>query len=232
MLIWKLPLTQLGGLFFLLPVLERLGLPAFLAAQPHWIEADLGWALLREAARHLGITEQDPLHHILGEAPPDDPELSFVAPTTWHNGPAALPYATIHRAEQQPGQRGIIDRTGRLLLARWAHRRPAGLHELRAATELRRGAPLANLPSPLHAWITAARRWLRRSPAHIGLRDLVTRPALVSATTTHLDLTFDHSQTELRLRRLGLDFNPGWVPWLGKVVSFHYANIEELRYGL
>lgn len=226
------PVTRLGGLFFLLPVLERLGLRALLAAQPHWIEADLGWALLRLVAARLGLTERDPLHHILGEAPTDDPELAFVAPATWHNGPAALQYATIHRVEQQPGQRVIIDCTGRLLLVRWAHQRPAGLHELRAATDLRRGVPLANLPSPTHAWITAARRWLRRSPAHIGLRDLVTRPALVSVTTTHLDLTFDHSQTELRLRRLGLDFNPGWVPWLGKVVSFHYANVEELRYAL
>ncbi|MBP1467362.1 hypothetical protein EYB53_016740 [Candidatus Chloroploca sp. M-50] len=226
------PVTRLGGLFFLLPVLERLGLRALLAAQPHWIEADLGWALLRIVAARLGLTERDPLHHVLGEAPPDDPALTFVAPATWHNGPAVLPSATIHRVEQQPGLRVIIDRTGRLLLARWSHQRPAGLHELRTATDLRRGATLANLPSPTHAWITAARRWLRRSPAHIGLRDLVTRPALVSITTTHLDLTFDHSQTDLRLRRHGLDFNPGWVPWLGKVVSFHYANVEELRYAL
>ncbi|WP_129674654.1 hypothetical protein [Candidatus Chloroploca sp. Khr17] len=226
------PVTRLGGLFFLLPVLERLGIRAFLTAQPHWIEADLGWALLRIVATRLGLTERDPLHNLLGEAPPDNPALTFVAPTTWHNGPAALPYATIHRVEQQPGQRVIIDRTGRLLLARWSHQRPAGLHELRAATELRRGTPLANLPSPTHAWLTATRRWLRRSPAHIGLHDLVTRPALISTTATHLDLTFDHSQTDLRLRRHGLDFNPGWVPWLGKVVSFHYANVEELRYGL
>jgi len=27
---------------------------------------------------------------------------------------------------------------------------------------------------------------------------------------------------ELRLRRAGLDFDAGWVPWLGRVVAYHY----------
>jgi hypothetical protein len=26
----------------------------------------------------------------------------------------------------------------------------------------------------------------------------------------------------LPVRLAGLDINPGWLPWLGRVVSFHY----------
>jgi hypothetical protein len=27
----------------------------------------------------------------------------------------------------------------------------------------------------------------------------------------------------MRVRRAGLDFDPGWVPWYGRVISFHYT---------
>ena len=72
-----------------------------------------------------------------------------------------------------------------------------------------------------HAWLTASRRWLRRH-AGIGLADLVRRPAGLAATPTHVDLHFDLAQADLRLRRAGLDLDPGWLPWFGRVVSFHY----------
>jgi hypothetical protein len=28
---------------------------------------------------------------------------------------------------------------------------------------------------------------------------------------------------DLRLRRAGLDSDPGWVPWFGRIVSFHFV---------
>ena len=71
------------------------------------------------------------------------------------------------------------------------------------------------------AWLTACRRWLRRH-AGIGIADLVQRPAELAATPTHLDLFFTLAQADLRLRRPGLDLDPGWLPWFGRVVSFHY----------
>ncbi len=39
---------------------------------------------------------------------------------------------------------------------------------------------------------------------------------------THWDVMFDINRTDLRLRRVALDSDPGWVPWLGRVVRFHY----------
>ena len=68
-------------------------------------------------------------------------------------------------------------------------------------------------------WLAA--RWLWRH-ARLSLRGLVRRPGRVALGATHWDLVFDLAQTDLRLRRLALDCDPGWVPWLGRVVRFHY----------
>jgi hypothetical protein len=56
----------------------------------------------------------------------------------------------------------------------------------------------------------------------ISLREVVCRPGRLVLTHTHLDVIFDIEQVDLRLRRAALDSDPGWVPWLGRVVQFHY----------
>ena len=73
------------------------------------------------------------------------------------------------------------------------------------------------------AWLTACRRWLRRY-ARIGVASLVARPARLSLTPTHADVFFALSDVSLAVRRSGLDLDPGWVPWFGRVVSFHYGD--------
>lgn len=70
-------------------------------------------------------------------------------------------------------------------------------------------------------WLTAVRRWLRRRGG-IGLASLVLRPAQVAVGATHIDVYFHLDQVDLRVRRCGLDLDPGWLPWLGRVVTFHY----------
>ena len=54
------------------------------------------------------------------------------------------------------------------------------------------------------------------------------RPALVHATRTHIDLRFDARWVELEVRLAGLDLDPGWVPWFGRIVVFHFAGPEIL----
>jgi hypothetical protein len=49
--------------------------------------------------------------------------------------------------------------------------------------------------------------------------------ARLRATETHLDLELATDTVDLALRLSGLDLNPGWVPWLGRVVAFHYNAI-------
>jgi hypothetical protein len=92
---------------------------------------------------------------------------------------------------------------------------------------LARPAPRAPLDSPLMAWLTAVRRWCRRN-ARIGLASLVCRPGRVAVTRTHLDLLFNLADSDLRVPRMALDVDPGWVPWLGCVVQFHYLERHEL----
>jgi len=70
-------------------------------------------------------------------------------------------------------------------------------------------------------WTRAVHRWLRRQ-ARLGLGALVRRPARLALTPTHLDLRFDLAAIDLRVRRIGLDVDPGWLPWYGRVVGFHY----------
>ena len=48
------------------------------------------------------------------------------------------------------------------------------------------------------------------------------RPALLSLTPTHADVCAGLRAIDLRVRRAGLDIDPGWVPWLGRVVAFRY----------
>ena len=71
------------------------------------------------------------------------------------------------------------------------------------------------------AWSTACRSWLRHS-VDMDLETLVLRPARLAVTPTHVDTWFGLSQVDLTVRRAGLDIDPGWVPWLGRVVTFHY----------
>jgi hypothetical protein len=71
-------------------------------------------------------------------------------------------------------------------------------------------------------WLTGCRRLLRRR-VRIGLASLVLRPARLTFTTTHVDVFFTLNAADVRVRRAGLDLDPGWVPWLRRVVSFHYG---------
>ena len=96
----------------------------------------------------------------------------------------------------------------------------------RARAMLEMPAPRGRLDSPLAAWLTATRRWCRRH-ARMGLATLIRRPGRIRATDTHLETRFELSQIDIRLRRLALDVDPGWVPWLARVVRFHYLDPDE-----
>ncbi|MGC3984304.1 MAG: hypothetical protein QM777_06005 [Pseudorhodoferax sp.] len=72
------------------------------------------------------------------------------------------------------------------------------------------------------AWLAACRLGLRRAGGP-PLAGLVRRPAGLALTATHADLFFALDRTDLAVRRLGLDIDPGWLPWFGRVVGFHYG---------
>jgi hypothetical protein len=74
-------------------------------------------------------------------------------------------------------------------------------------------------------WIRSVRRWHRvnlRRP----LMTLARRTGRVAATPTHIDVLFGLDQVDIVIRKAGLDIDPGWVPWLGRLVQFHYLETE------
>lgn len=51
---------------------------------------------------------------------------------------------------------------------------------------------------------------------------LLALPATVRHNASHIDLYTDPARIRIEVRLAGLDINPGWLPWLGRVVNFHY----------
>jgi hypothetical protein len=94
---------------------------------------------------------------------------------------------------------------------------------------LESAAELENLPSlPCRPEILSlAAQWY--DPQDLWSPALLRIPAEFSFTPGHLDLYMDDSQVELELRLAGLDLNPGWLPWLGTVVTFHFDHFPHLQ---
>jgi hypothetical protein len=80
----------------------------------------------------------------------------------------------------------------------------------------------------LRLWVVAVKQWCWRT-GRIAVRDIVKRDGLVWRTRTDLDVTLPLAEADIRIRRIGLDIDPGWLPWLGPfgcVVRFHYRDRE------
>ena len=92
-------------------------------------------------------------------------------------------------------------------LALWLERTAAALEE----------PPLAE---------DAARAFIAAAAALLGPRlwapELIAVAGTLVATPTHLDAHLPLAAVRVALRLAGLDVDPGWVPWLGRVVAIHY----------
>jgi hypothetical protein len=58
----------------------------------------------------------------------------------------------------------------------------------------------------------------------LRLADLVRRRGWLHLAETTLSVRFPLEAADLRLRRLALDADPHWVPWLGLSVRYHYRD--------
>jgi hypothetical protein len=70
-------------------------------------------------------------------------------------------------------------------------------------------------------WARAVRMWCRKY-ARLTVAEIVSRRGRVYATPTSIDIALPMSTVDVRIRRVGLDIDPGYVPWLARVVHFHY----------
>ena len=94
-------------------------------------------------------------------------------------------------------------------------------------SNLRASRDTAPIESLVRVWSLAVRRWCWRQ-GRIAVRDIVMRPGVFSVNRTDLDVSLPLDEADVRIRRIGLDLDPGWLPWFGRVVRFHYLSRGEL----
>lgn len=198
--------TQLGGVLFLYHVLRWLDLPAL------WDECLSGWAVIEALGRGLLGENQLPqdaiwslLRSLDGRETDErvgetcEEELPFQVPQPW------------------------LDRYGDTLLE--------------AATDDPLPANAATWIAPHAApWLQGAlpiiRRLLIAALATPSLTDdeaidlILRRPGWLVTSNTHVDLYFSPEDADVRIRRAGLDRDPGWVPALGYIVLFHFSEFR------
>jgi len=77
----------------------------------------------------------------------------------------------------------------------------------------------------LQAWlgrvIGFVRYWLRQISG-LSPQELLHIIGRVTATYTHVDLFMAMETTDIRIRKVGLDRNPGWMPDFGYIIFFHF----------
>ncbi|MER6781477.1 MULTISPECIES: hypothetical protein [unclassified Streptomyces] len=107
----------------------------------------------------------------------------------------------------------------------------AGLGPDRAATLLR--APAAT-PREQDSVDALAADWARATASRLGeeryaddpfgaVLAVARRPGRITAETGWIEAVFASADTDLAVRRAGLDLDPGWLGWLGAVVRYRYV---------
>jgi hypothetical protein len=66
----------------------------------------------------------------------------------------------------------------------------------------------------------------QRYGAQLFNQNLFAIQARVEIDACHVDVRYASDAVRLDVRRVGLDLDPGWLPWLGKVVKFHYGSLS------
>lgn len=217
--------TRFAGLALALPLLARLGIADAIAAEPKLAELDLPGRILAALARGARIPADDPIRALFSRPGRCQGPCPFAAPSAWQVELPEIGPATVRGMSGRPDVRVLCVMGGRLPLALWHDAMPD------AAAEWLGAGAAAGPPLPprsdaavlVDAWQLAARRWLA-AHASLTLNKLIRRPGYVARTRTHLDVFFALRDADIRVRRAGLDLDPGWLPWCGRVVLFHYVN--------
>lgn len=220
--------TEFGGLFFLLNVLQRLQIAAFLAQHPELADAWLAALWLARVARRLEIPVTDPVWAALASPAASEDDVSFVMPGVW--GRELYDLSSVYRCSLGAGP-GVVWVTPQgAPIALYFAEPPPALDQLGALVPAARREPYpAARPVDvvLDAWDHAVLGWLERHSA-LRLPAIVRRPGAVMLTRTHLDVIFDLECADARVRRAALDVDLGYLPWFARVVTFFYARRPEL----
>ena len=75
----------------------------------------------------------------------------------------------------------------------------------------------------LNHWLHAISCYTRLY-ACMNIRQIVCRNGKISVTPTHVDLFYTMNQIDINIRMAGIDIDPGWVSWLGKIITIYYED--------
>jgi hypothetical protein len=75
----------------------------------------------------------------------------------------------------------------------------------------------------LHFVLPYARWRLHTALGGASVEEVLLRTGTLFVSATHVDMVMGMKQVSLPVRLAGLDANPGWVPELGRVVTFHFV---------
>lgn len=206
-----------AGLWLLLPALRSAGVDA--AEQATGMS--LGHTLLSGFADRLGLGEADPARACL--APEFDADSGTLHP--WLPRPDILRLVSGGRdlrfTRCTSGKAVIGLRHGDGILAVAG---PGEIRAIRSAGCGLRTAPraLPDISPGLRRGLMLATQRLVSRATGTGWRRLAARRGRIVVSNTHLDIEFDGRDADPAVRIAGLDLDPGWVPWLGRVVRFHY----------
>ena len=135
-----------------------------------------------------------------------------------------------------PAARRVLLERDRPLLAAFAGADPpdAPLDSLAAAPQAAGYLDqiLAAAPGEI-GWAPGALRRYYGGPDPFGdaaegrLARLLLRPGRLVLTRWSADLTWPPATADTALRRAGWDIDPGWLPWIGRVVQFRYDGTDD-----
>lgn len=234
---WPPHPTMAGGLLFTLSLLARLGWPHWLAESDCDRAAAVTWHFLNWLVERLRVPGEDPIHawlaSLVGANRSADvltryeasPFCRFAAPQLARAAERHAGQPRLLRVAGVRDRRVLVDGSGRLPLATWrGGRRPEAVRDLPVANFQRSREVWPATIEPLLAALALGLHRVSWRTVGLGLRPLVRRSGWLSWTETHVDFFFTHAQADPRIRRAALDVDPGWVPWLERVVTFHYLD--------
>ncbi len=205
--------TQLGGVLYLVNLMRHLGLPE--RFERGWrIASGVGaWGTLDALARTLlgeqcASLQTDPIWAALAQLDRRQPGQlpgfrlprarprrwpDFQLPEDWVRGVQELTLSAVQASPQE----NMLFSSGRPLLDRWLSLAvPAIKARLLLALSL-------------------------DDPDEIG-ETLLRVPGRIYISSSHIDLATSLQNISLRVRRAGLDRDPGWAPNFGWVIYFHF----------
>ena len=167
-----------------------------------------------------------------GERAPDQPP-------TWKN-PRPTPYAgltfliplltRVGLSRIVANDRTLIDREWpAALLLRIARRLGVPLDDPTIAWSTARPLTIAHDDRSLTAEVIRASRIRARMEVGLTMRQLVHRTGAIVASSNRIDVFMQDSDVDPRVHRAALDADPGWVPWLGRTIQFHYLEAVDLN---